>query len=276
VWAKGQGGLLDIRTLPHDPKQIFITYTQNSPQGGTTALLTARLQGSTLTQSNTLLITGAYSTDTIHFGSRIEFDGKDHLWITVGDRNQREKVQKLDTHYGKILHLKWTDSSPQPEVWSRGHRSPQGLVWDSVRKVLFESEMGPRGGDEINQIQKGSNYGWPEVTWGREYHGPKIGVTEKPGITQPLLYWAPSISPSGMTVVRNSKFKDWEGDLLVATLSGEHLRRLVLDSKLKVTQQIEYFQDLGERFRCVRIGPDGRVYFSTDSGKIGRILEVTP
>lgn len=282
VWDKGQGGLLDVRVHPTKKNQLFWTFSAPTKKGATTALATGTLDGKALKDVKVLFQAKAADSNKIHFGSRIEFDGQGHLFITVGDRNERDEVQSLKFHTGKIIRLKEDGSVPAdnpfvnqkealPEIWALGVRSPQGLVIDPVSKELFESEMGPRGGDEINIIQKAANYGWPEITYGREYWGPKIGTgTAKSGMEQPLTYWVPSISPSGMTFYTGSLFPQWKNQLFVGALSGQHLRRIKIESG-KVLEQEELLKDLGERIRNVRTGPDGALYFSTDSGLINRL-----
>lgn len=283
VWAKGQGGLLDIRVHPTNKSKLYFTYSEpQGKKGATTSLGTAELVGYELKNFKRIFQASDANSNHIHFGSRIEFDGKDHLFITVGDRNDREKVQNLDSHIGKIIRLKEDGSIPEdnpfvnqknkkPEIWALGIRSPQGLIYDASTEVLWELEMGPRGGDELNIIEKGKNYGWPVVTYGREYWGPKIGEGEKKeGIQDPVVYWRPSISPSGATIYKGDVFPKWKGQFFIGTLSGQHLRRLKVDGK-KVIEQEELLKDQGLRIRNVRTGPDGNLYLSTDSGVFARL-----
>ena len=259
VYAVGQGGMLDVRVHPKDG---FIYFTYSAPVGelSATTLARAKIKSNKL-ESFQVLFTADKSDNDIHFGSRIEFDKDEHLFITSGERNERPKVLKLDNYFGKILRMKNDGSSP--EVWSYGHRSPQGLVMRPGTDELWESEMGPRGGDEVNLIKKGANYGWPEVTYGREYAGFGIGVKERKDVEAPIVYWVPSISPSAMTF--------WKGDIYLANLSGQHIRRLQMDGN-KVVKQEEILKDLDWRFRNVRSGPDGNLYFSTDEGRIGKLV----
>lgn len=274
VYTENQGGLLDVRV---HPKNGYIYFTYSEPVGlneATTALARAKISGSKLTDFHKLFSAQPASKNDYHFGSRIEFDGKGHLFISVGERGERGSVQKLDNHLGKIIRLNEDGSVPndnpyvgqknvKPEIYAYGLRSPQGLMFRPGTQELWEAEMGPQGGDEVNLIEAKKNYGWPVITYGREYHGPKIGEgTAKPTMEQPIVYWVPSISPSAMTF--------WNNDIYLANLSGAHLRRLVLKGK-KVTTQEEYFNDLGWRWRNLRPGPDGKLWFSTDEGKLGRI-----
>jgi glucose/arabinose dehydrogenase len=252
VFAKGQGGLLDVRISPKNKNQIYFTYSLPSGKdSATTALAKATLVGDQLTEFINLYTSTDPTDEVIHFGSRIEFDQKgEHLFFTIGDRNQREKVQDLNSSIGKVIRLKLDGSNPKdnpfsnfasqsgqtdinpannlkvsdpakeslrtqkpnsksarPEIWSYGHRSPQGLSRHPLTGEVWLSEMGPRGGDELNLIQGGVNYGWPEVTYGREYWGPRIGVEQKENVKNPVAYWVPSISPSGMDFYRGDKFK---------------------------------------------------------------------
>lgn len=282
VWAKGQGGMLDVRVHPIEKNKIYFTYA--APVEGnkaSTALAIAEISGTKLENVKQLFIANNASSKTIHFGSRIEFDEVGHLFITVGDRDERSAAQKLSFHNGKVIRLKLDGSVPednpfaktnksQKEVWSLGHRNPQGLVFSSATKELWLGEFGPRGGDELNLIKPGLNYGWPDVTYGREYWGPSIGSKEKAGTEPPVVFWVPSISPSGITFYTGELISAWKGNLFMGTLSSTHLRRLVIKNQ-KVVEQEELLTDIRERFRNVRTGPDGALYFSTDGGHIGRI-----
>lgn len=283
VYDAGQGGLLDVRVHPSNG-YIYLTWSQ--PVGedkSTPAFGRGKIEGNKLVDFKTLLAADYANDEDFHYGSRIEFDGKGHVFITFGERGERMKIQKLDNHLGKVIRLNEDGSVPKdnpyvavknakPEIWSLGIRSPQGLALRPGTDELWEAEMGPRGGDEINLIKAKANYGWPVITYGREYYGPKIGEgTAKKGMEQPIAYWVPSISPSGITFYSGDKIPEWKGNLFLGLLSGEHLRRLVLDGQ-KVTKQEELFEDLEWRFRQVRTGPDGYLWFSTDNGKLGRIV----
>lgn len=288
VVQAGQGGLLDVRAHPDFDKNgwIYLTYSEKVDAGMTTALGRGRLEGLELKDYRKLFSAREPNGNNIHFGSRIEFDGAGKLFISVGDRNERHKAQDLRYHNGKILRLNEDGSVPsdnpfannpdaKPEIWSYGHRNPQGLVRHPLTGELWESEFGPRGGDEINLIRPGANYGWPVITYGREYWGPKIGEgTEKPGMEQPVAYYVPSISPSGIGFYFGDAFPRWKGNLFVANLSGHHLRRLVMDADNKIVKQEELLNDLDVNFRQVRQGPEGFLYFSTDDGKIVRLVPV--
>ncbi|MBA2405885.1 MAG: PQQ-dependent sugar dehydrogenase [Bdellovibrionales bacterium] len=286
VYSAGQAGLLDVRVHPDfkTNNQIFFSYSE--PVGddeSTTVLGVATLKGSELTNFKKLFSGHAPNDNDIHYGSRIEFDLKGHLFLTMGDRDQRHKAQDLAFHQGKIMRLNLDGSIPQdnpyvkqkdkkPEIWSYGHRNPQGLTRHPVTGEIWEGEMGPRGGDEINLIKPEKNYGWPVITYGREYYGPKIGTTAKAGMEQPLVHWVPSISPSAIAFYSGDKISGFKNNLFIATLSATHVRRLVME-ETKVVKQEELFADLDYRWRNVRSGPDGYLYLSTDEGRFGRVVK---
>lgn len=284
VWAQGQGGMLDVRVHPKNSK-IYLTYSEPLKKGATTALGMADLENNVLKNFKQIFSAVEGNNNEIHFGSRIEFDLKGHVFMTVGDRNDRPKVQSLEYHLGKIVRLKEDGSIPEdnpfvktpkakPEIYALGIRSPQGLVFHPTSGELWEVEMGPRGGDEVNIIRAGKNYGWPIVTYGKEYWGPKIGEgTEKPGIEKPVVYWVPSISPSGATFYTGNIFPKWKNQMFIGTLSGQHLRRLKVQDDKIVDQEI-LLAELGLRIRNVRTGPDGYLYFSTDRGKLNRLVPI--
>lgn len=285
VIQQGQGGLLDVRVHPDfsQSRWIYLTYSEPVGEKMTTALGRGKLEGTELRDFERLFSAFAPNSNEIHFGSRIEFDGAGHVFISVGDRNERDKAQNLSYHNGKILRLNEDgtaaagnpfadESSAKPEIWSYGHRNPQGLARHPLTGELWSSEFGPRGGDEINRIRAGANYGWPIITYGREYWGPRIGEgTVKVGMEQPVVYYVPSISPSGIAFYTGEAFPRWKGNLFVAVLGDQHLRRLVIEDG-KLLRQEELLNDLELRFRQVRTGPDGFLYFSTDDGKIGRLV----
>ena len=266
--VKGQGGLLDVM-VHHKTGNIYLTFSQKAGDGATTALYRGKLSKSKarLEDGKVIFTADAVSDTGMHFGSRVVADKEDHLFISVGERNERDKAQDPKLHHGKILRLTLDGKA---EIWTSGHRNPQGLAFDSTGK-LFNAEMGPRGGDEVNLIIKGTNYGWPVITYGKEYWGPSIGKKEKAGLQQPLMYWVPSISPSGLTFYNGSRLKKIKDNLFLATLSGQHIHRVVLNKESKMEKEEELFGDLGERFRQAKEGPDGALYFSTDSGKIYKL-----
>ncbi|MGE3973729.1 MAG: PQQ-dependent sugar dehydrogenase [Bdellovibrionales bacterium] len=284
AWVNGQGGLLDVRVHPSSKNKIYLTYSEPVNDGATTAWGIGILVGDQLRDFKKMFSAHKPNNNEIHFGSRLEFDGQGHIFVSVGDRNERNQSQDLSYHMGKVLRFNEDGSIPKdnfflqtknakPEVWSYGHRNPQGLAWDAQKETLWLAEMGPRGGDEINIVRPGANYGWPVITYGREYYGPKIGTTSKEGMEQPVAYWVPSISPSAIAVYNGTKFLNWKGNLFLANLSSQHIRRLEIQNK-KVIHQEELLKALNLRFRNIRAGPDGLLYFSTDDGKIGRLIPI--
>jgi glucose/arabinose dehydrogenase len=283
VFAVGQGGLLDLRV---HPKNGYIYFTYSQPMGdkkSATTLARAKVLGNKLVEVKTLFKADYDSENEYHFGSRLEFDGKGHVFITSSERGERPMVQKLDNHLGKIIRINEdgsvpkdnpyvNDKSAKPEVYARGIRNSQGMAMRPGTDELWEVEMGPKGGDELNLVLPKMNFGWPVVTYGTEYEGPKIGEgTSKPGMEEPVAYWVPSISPSAMAFYSGDKMPEWKGNVFLALLSGQHLRRLVLEGK-KVVKQEELLKNLDWRWRNVRTGPDGYLWFSTDEGKLGRII----
>jgi glucose/arabinose dehydrogenase len=220
-----------------------------------------------------------------HFGSRLAFDRTGALFVTTGDRqNLRALVQQTDNHIGKIIRITEDGGIPPdnpkvegwlPEIWSIGHRNLQGATIDPLTGRLWTVEHGTKGGDELNHPEAGKNYGWPDVTYGREYSGEKIGagVTEKEGIEPPVHYWDPSIAPSGMVFYTGDRYPQWKGNLFVGALVQKHLARLVFDGD-KVVEEEKLFEGYA-RIRDVRQGPDGYLYILTDEGAPnGRVVRV--
>jgi len=277
VFTSGQGGLLDIRVHPQfkENRWIYVTYAKPVEVGkkreATTAVGRWEFIDDKLTKFTNIFEAKATNDNTIHFGSRIEFAPNNTIFVTVGDRDDRHKAQDRNVHNGKIL--KMTTEGNDVEIWSLGHRNPQGLVLNATNGVLYSAEFGPRGGDELNKIEKNKNYGWPVITYGREYWGPKIGEgTKKIGMEQPLVHWVPAISPSAMTIYTGNKFKNWQGNIFLGCLSSAHIRRVVLKDD-KVVEQEEILKNKMWRFRNLRSGPDGWLYFSTDNGHLGRLIQ---
>jgi glucose/arabinose dehydrogenase len=284
VYASGQGGLLDVRLHPEFAKNSYVYFTYAEPQGdlATTALMRAQLVGNELKNAQKLFTGLKANDEDVHFGSRLEFDGAGYLYMTMGERGERDEAQNMTRHQGKVLRFKDDGSVPsdnpfvgkkdaRPEIWSLGHRSPQGLVRHPISEDLWEVEMGPRGGDEVNLLKRGANYGWPVITYGKEYWGPGIGEKKKAGMEQPVVYWVPSISPSGATFYTGDKYPQWKHHLFLATLSGEHVRRLEIKDN-KVIKQETLLSKLEYRWRSLRTGPDGYLYLGSDEGRIGRLL----
>jgi glucose/arabinose dehydrogenase len=279
VKVRGQGGLLDI--LFHK-NNVYYTFVERHNQKDITSLAKANYKNKKIFNAKVIFRTKLGGNTGRHFGSRLVIRD-DLIYMTVGDRGERKYAQKLQFHDGSILRLtldgKAAANNPfiknknaLAEIYSYGHRNPQGISIDPVSGNIFSCEFGPRGGDELNLIKPGKNYGWPVITYGKEYWGPSIGPTHKEGMEQPLTYWVPSISPSGMTFYTGDKISKWKNNLFLANLSSKHLRRLVLKNN-QVIEQEELFNSLDERIRQVRNGKDGYLYFSTDSGKIFKVTK---
>jgi len=282
IKAGGQGGMLDIKYKRIGKiDYIYYTYSKDYKNTWTTALGRAVLKNRALSQHEDLFVAKIISDTSRHFGSRITFKGN-KLFMTIGDRGERDNSQLLSNHNGTIIRLNLDGSIPSDnpfrakkqlsEIWSYGHRNPQGIDYDPVNDKLYSCEFGPRGGDELNLIKKSMNYGWPIITYGKEYWGPSIGDTHKKGMEQPVEYWTPSISPSGMAIYKGDKTPSWKGNIFLANLSSRHLRRLVLKDN-KVILQEELLKPLKERVRHVVNGRDGYLYISTDSGKILKVYK---
>lgn len=283
VFAEGQGGLLDVAVAAGYPQPgwIYFTYSKEINGQGATTLARASLTGNRLHQWQDLLVTKSTTDTGQHYGSRIAFDDQGYLYFGVGDRGERPNGQNLQTHAGSILRLKVDGEIPSDnpfignknalaEIWSYGHRNPQGLAWDSQHQRLWEIEHGPRGGDEINLIQKGKNYGWPVISYGKEYWGPvAVGEgTEREGMQQPVKYYDPSIAPGSLLVYSGAAFPEWQGSLFAGALKLRHLNRVVVDSEGRAISEQRLLEHLKERIRALAQSPEGWIYFSTDSGKI--------
>ena len=286
VMHSGQGGLLDVAVPPGYSQGgwIYFTYSKELQGKGVTTLARARLNGMRLVAFQDMLITRSASTTGRHFGSRITFDGTGHLFFSVGDRGVRPNGQDLSTHAGSILRLTLDGSVPEnnpfvqqrsalPEIWSYGHRNPQGIFYDRKKRRLWSIEHGPRGGDEINLILPGRNYGWPVISYGKEYWGPvQVGEgTEKEGMEQPVKFYVPSIAPGSLIVYSGKTFPAWKGNLFAGALKLTHLNRVEIDSSGRAVAEERLLEGLGERIRALVESPQGWLYFSTDSGRIFRI-----
>ena len=292
VFASGQGGLLDVVLDRRygENQTIFFCYAEPADGGARTALARARLvdEGTPRLEEVRVIFRqdGPLSSGN-HFGCRIVQTPDDDLFLTLGEHfTTRDQAQNLANHLGKIIRIK-TDGSAlpdnpfvgrpgaKPEIWSYGHRNPQGLALNPTTGRLWEHEHGPRGGDEINIIEKGKNYGWPVIGYGIDYNGARIHEsTHKAGMEQPIWYWVPSIAPSGMTFYSGKLVPAWRGNLFVGALAGAILVRLALDGE-KVVREERLLKDLHERIRDVREGPDGALWLATDNSA-GRILRLAP
>jgi glucose/arabinose dehydrogenase len=290
VYAEGQGGLLDVVLDPHYAvnSTIYLSYAEPGENGTNgTAVARARLAGPALEGLKVIFRQQPKFDSKHHFGSRIVFDRDGNLFITTGERNsERDKAQDLATDLGKVVHITPDGGVPEgnpfvarkdalPEVWSYGHRNSQGAALDPRTGRLWEIEHGPKGGDEINLPEPGKNYGWPVVTYGREYSGGAVGegISEKAGMEQPVHYWVPSIAPSGMAFHDGVGYPQWKDQLFVGALAAQQLVRLEVTPEGKVTHEERIA--IGKRVRDVREGPDGALYLATDEDA-GEILRVTP
>jgi aldose sugar dehydrogenase len=290
VWSRGQGGMLDV-AVPDDFRRgdwIYFTYSKDQQGQGVTTLARARLEEDTLTEWQELLVTRSASNTARHFGSRIAFDGRGHLFFSIGDRGERPNGQDRSNHAGSILRLRLDGSVPAdnpfvdqdglPEIWSFGHRNPQGLFWENSKGLLWSNEHGPRGGDEINLIVKGGNYGWPVVSHGKEYWGPvSVGEdTSKPGMVDPVKVYIPSIAPGSLLVYSGKAFPQWRGDFFSTALALVHLNRVVFDDDWRPIKEERLLEEVDERLRDIVESKEGWLYLSTDSGKILRLRPVSP
>lgn len=285
VYAHGQGGLMDIQLHPDFDKNgwIYLSYSKQVADSGGTVIARAKLEGNNLTNLEELFHALPLSKSEVHFGSRIAFDGKGYMFFTSGERGKKENAQDLTNHLGKVLRLhddgKIPSDNPfvstigaRSEIWSYGHRSLQGLYYDKATGTLWEHEHGPRGGDELNIIEKGKNYGWPVITYGINYDSTIItDITEKEGMEQPIRYWVPSIAPCGLTMVTSDKYPAWKGNLLVGALSHQLVARVEVSNN-KFVHEEKLLEKIG-RVRVVAESPDGFIYVATENpGKIVRLV----
>lgn len=284
VASSGQGGLLDIALSPYDPDKFYFTYSKQTQTGADTTLAVATFRNNQVSDWQDLLVTTSNSDTTRHFGSRIIF-ADNHVYFSVGDRGERDNGQSLATHAGSIIRVKPDGSVPadnpfvnhskaQPEIWSYGHRNPQGLYFDQQKQSLWEIEHGPRGGDEINLIKKGANYGWAKTSHGKEYWGPlDVGESkEAEGIESPVKVYIPSIAPSGLLLYRGERYPELNGKLLAGALKLTHINVVTLNENNQATNEQRLLEDLKERIRDIKLSPNGWIYFTTDSGNIYRLI----
>ncbi len=284
----GQGGLLDVAPHPNFSENRILYFSNAGKQGGHYGTEVARLRfvEDRLEGLDVLLVLQPKSGGGRHFGSRLVFDRQGLLYVTSGDRGDPDKAQDRGNMYGSVLRIRDDGEVPEdnpfvgqagvrPEIYSYGHRNPQGLTRRPGTDQIWAVEHGPRGGDELNLIRAGVNYGWPVITYGKSYAGFSIGEgTEKEGMAQPAKYWVPSISPSGLTFYDGAAFPKWQGNLFLGALSGEVLVRLELEGD-RVIHEERLLEDFDERIRDVRQGPDGFLYILTDSGD-GQLLRLEP
>ena len=291
VWASGQGGLLDVvidKSFAQN-KTIYFCFAERTEGGGRTTVARAKLNDSNGRLDDVKIIfrqQGPLSSGN-HYGCRIAQAEDGNLFVALGDHfTHRDQAQNLGNHLGKLIRIAPDGSVPsgnpfagradaKPEIWSYGHRNVQALAINPASGDPWEIEHGPRGGDELNLIGKGKNYGWPVIGYGIDYSGAKIhDATAKDGMEQPLKYWVPSIAPSGMAFYTGKLFPKWNGSLFTGALRGAMLVRLTLNGNA-VTSEERLLENLHERIRDVRQGPDGALWLLTDSTN-GRVLRVTP
>ena len=283
IFHVGQGGLLDVKVSPTYEKDgmIFITYSKRVLDKGATTLIKGKIKNNKLVEVTELLESKSFSKEGYHFGSRIAFDKDNNVYFSIGDRGFRNNSQDLSNHAGTVIRINMDGTVPSSnpflnksfalkEIFSYGHRNPQGLFYDKNRETLFSIEHGPRGGDEINIIQKGKNYGWPVISHGKEYwnFSPVGEGTHKKGMEQAIKVYIPSIAPSSLIVYEGQRLKSLEGKVLSTALKLRHLNIITLDKNLKVLREERVLKELNERLRNIVQSPDGSLYISSDSGKI--------
>ena len=294
VQTGGQAGLFDI--VPHpdfaENRTVFLAYAHGTAEENATRVARARFDGAALTDVEVIYEAKPLKDSSGHYGGRIVIAPDGTLFVTIGEGSRyKERAQVMSSSFGAVIRINQDGSIPAdnpsfgegslPELWTKGHRNPQGLAYDAARGVLWEHEHGPRGGDEINIIEKGANYGWPLASYGIDYNGAKITpFTEYEGTAQPFKYWTPSIGPSGLAVYTGDLFAGWSGDLLVGAMAegvGEALHRIDLDESGREIGEERYL--VGERIRDVRVGPDGAIYVTTEDRQgapVGKVLRLTP
>jgi glucose/arabinose dehydrogenase len=291
VWATGQGGLLEV--LPHprfaENQLLYLTYSKPCEKGATTALLRGRFDGKALIDAKDLFVADNCNTGNPHFGSKLAWGPDGLLYMTIGERGDRNRSQNLGSHGGKILRLKEDGTAApenpfagkpgaKPEIYTYGHRNAQGLAFEPGTGVLWANEHGPQGGDELNIIRAGRNYGWPVASYGREYGPDGTLVSPHPwrdDIEDPVLVWVPSIGISGLLFYTGDAFPQWKGHIFVGGLSGLGVHRLAFNEKGGLLGREALLTELRQRIRDVRQGPDGYIYLAVDSAQ-GGVIRIEP
>jgi len=285
-YTTGQAGLLDVTIHPNFAENgwIYIAYAKPVGDGGATAIARFKLTGTRVSSFEELIVTTPEWKGGTHYGSRIVFDNENYLYFSNGERGSQDNAQNLKNSHGKVHRIHDDGRIPADNpfismpgaigsIWTYGNRNPQGLFFDKVTNRLWEVEHGPRGGDELNILEKGKNYGWPVITYGINYNGtPITDLTEKEGMEQPITYWVPSIATCGMTLVTSDKYPSWKGNILVAALAGTHIARVELNNK-QVTGQEKLLPGIG-RVRQVSQSPDGYLYAITEG--TGLLIKLIP
>ena len=288
VFASGQGGLLDIVLHPDHARNgwIYFSHAIAGDGGARTAVSRAKFDGAALRDLETVFVARNPGSGGVHFGSRIAFGADGKLYVSAGERGKANQTQNPKNHNGTVLRLNDDGSVPSdnpfvgrddalPSIFTYGHRNPQGMFRHPARGEIWVHEHGPKGGDEINRLVGGANYGWPVVTFGRSYAGFPIGEgSAKTGMTPPLHHWTPSIAPSGMAFYDGDAFPRWRGNLFVGSLKFRYLARLVLDGTRVVSEERLIEREFG-RVRDVRQGPDGLIYVLTDESD-GKLIRLQP
>jgi aldose sugar dehydrogenase len=289
VLDANQGGLLDVALHPDfaNNRLVYLSFSKGTRGANQTSVVRGVFDGTSLTNVQTVYDSASLRTTQAHYGGRLLFLPDGSLILTLGDGYAyKDKAQTLDNDFGKIVRL--TDagqaapgnplagqSGARSEIYSYGHRNVQGVAYDRANNVLYAHEHGPKGGDEVNIIQAGKNYGWPVITYGVDYSGAPISLKNKQdGMEQPLVYWVPSIAPSGMTFYTGDLFPEWKGDLLITALAGQQVRRVNLENG-RVASQESYLSERNERYRHIVQAPDGSLLVLTDEDE-GKVLRVTP
>jgi len=292
VIDRGQGGLLDVQIHPDfiNNNYVYIGYTdfiKNKQNRTFTSIIRGKLEKYNLTNQKVIYkaTDNFYDTKRVHYGTRIVFDKDNYLYFSIGDRGKRDQAQLLNFPNGKIHRLYDDGTIPEDNpffntsnaiksIWTYGNRNPQGLAIHPATLVLYETEHGPKGGDELNILQSGKNYGWPEITYGKNYSGTTITkFTHKDGMEQPILHWTPSIAVCGIDFYDKKLFKSWENNLLVTSLKFEKLYRYEINSNKIINQEMIY--NPGSRIRDVETGPDGYIYLALeDPGRIVRLVPI--
>lgn len=292
VNSGGQGGLLGIAIDPafEQNRMVYWVFSENVSGGTLTSVAKGRLSDDEAKIEGAAVIYRATPAHqgTLHYGGRILFDQNGDLFVSTGERSDRvtrPQAQQLNSGLGKIVHITTSgkpvsgnpfegQSGARPELYSYGHRNVQGLAFHPETGDLWENEFGPRGGDEVNRVLPGKNYGWPVITYGIEYSGEKIGeaLQQKEGMEQPVYYWDPSVSPSGMTFHDGNGFPEWKNNLFIGCLSGMHIARLVIENHSVVGEE-RLLSGENQRFRDITLGQDGALYAITDQGRLYRIAK---
>ena len=291
VNSSGQGGLLGLCIDPQfaTNRMVYWVFSEQGAGGTLTAVAKGRLSNSETSIENPIVIYRAIpaANSTAHYGGRILFDSNGNLFVSTGERSNlstRPLSQSVTAALGKIVRITtagqpapgnpaFTGAGALPELYSIGHRNPQGLAIHPTTGDLWQSEHGPRGGDEINRVTAGANYGWPVITYGIEYGGEPIGagIQQQNGLEQPVYYWDPVISPSGIAFYKGNRVPEWENNLFIGALSGQHIARLVIDSNNKVVGEERLLAGENQRFRAITQGTDDALYAITDAGRLYRI-----